>query len=197
MAKQKKCKICKTGFHPRSISQVVCSVDCAYQFAKQERERKEAEKLKERKQALVTKSDLIKKLQVVFNRFIRLRDHADPCISCGISVWEMTAGTAAGKVGGSWDAGHYLSRGARPEHRFNEDNCHKQCKRCNGGSGNWSRLDALVAVRYRENLIRKIGIERVEAIEHDHEPKKYTTDQLVEMIKHYQKKCRELQKQIN
>lgn len=194
--RKRKCKICGSSFDPWSSTQVVCSVGCARQFARSEREKKEAKQLRERKQALKSKGDLTKEVQTVFNRFIRLRDHHDPCISCGITVWEIEAGTAYGKTGGQWDAGHYLSRGARPEHRFNEDNCHKQCKRCNGGAGNWSRSDALVAQRYRENLIKKIGVDRVEAIEVDHDPKKYTTEQLIEIKKQYQAKCRELKKAL-
>lgn len=193
-SRKKKCKVCKASFAPWSSTQVVCSVGCARQFARSEREKKEAKQLRERKQALKSKGDLTKEVQTVFNQFIRFRDYHDPCISCGITVWEIEAGTAYGKTGGLWDAGHYLSRGARPEHRFNEDNCHKQCKRCNGGAGNWSRSDALVAQRYRENLIKKIGVGRVEAIEVDHDPKKYTAEQLIELKKHYQAKCRELKK---
>jgi hypothetical protein len=61
------------------------------------------------------KSFQTKKTQTIFNRFIRLRDSDEPCISCG------------NHHTGRYDAGHYLSAGAYPELRFHPLNCHKQC----------------------------------------------------------------------
>ena len=85
----------------------------------------------------------LKLAQAEFNKFIRLRDAHLPCISCQ-RFHE-----------GRYDAGHYLSIGAHPEHRFNEDNCHKQCHwNCNiQQSGNIKN--------YRIELVKKIGIQKV------------------------------------
>jgi hypothetical protein len=47
-----------------------------------------------------------------------------PCISCGVDLKTEA-------VGGGYDAGHFLSRGAKPHLRFNENNVFGQCKRCN------------------------------------------------------------------
>lgn len=56
------------------------------------------------------------------------------------------------------NAGHYKSAGHNGSIRFNEDNVHGQCVRCNLHlHGN--------EVNYREGLINKIGIDKVELLE--------------------------------
>ena len=62
--------------------------------------------------------------------------------------------------------------------RFAEDNCHGQCKRCNNYlSGNH--------VAYRQGIIERIGLARVEQIERDSTIRKYTHQGLVELARHY------------
>jgi hypothetical protein len=115
--------------------------------------------------------------QRVFNDYIRERDRADKCISC--EATEVFR----------WDAGHYRTTKAAGQLRFNEDNCHKQCSRCNVHlSGN--------VTQYRLNLIDKIGLERVEALENNNAPAEWTREGLAEIRKKYAKKLREL-KQSN
>jgi len=84
------------------------------------------------------------KAQTVFNAWIRERDKRLHCISCG-----------------SWNqlqAGHFYSAGNHNNLRFNEHNVNIQCKKCNYFlSGN--------LLKYRENLIVKIGIENVEQLD--------------------------------
>jgi len=78
-----------------------------------------------------------------FHKFIRTRDQDQPCISCGKYT--------------TLQAGHFYSAGNHPSTKFNEDNVHGQCKRCNYFlSGN--------LLPYRENLILKIGQERFDKI---------------------------------
>lgn len=78
------------------------------------------------------------------NLYIRKRDEGKPCISCG--SWNTS------------DASHFYSRGNYPGLRFEPDNIHLSCKKCNLWlSGN--------LLEYRKFLIRKIGIERVEHLE--------------------------------
>jgi len=82
----------------------------------------------------------------VFNAFIRERDKDEPCISCG--TWAAN----------EWHASHFKSAGEFKATRYNEDNVHKSCKKCNYFlNGN--------LLEYRKYLINKIGIERVEKIE--------------------------------
>lgn len=167
------------------MGQVCCGVSCAVQYArisvekekvKKQRARDKAERarIKQVRENLKRRSEWLNDLQKEVNRFVRLRDKNDPCISCGRFHQ------------GQWHAGHYRSRGACPELRFNEDNIHKQCAVCNTHkSGN--------AIDYRINLIRKIGVERVEFLEReDHEPLKLSIDEIKELIKVYKVKCKEL-----
>jgi len=183
--KKIKCKVCRIKFEPKFNGHAWCSDQCqdaiiAATLKKVRANNSKAERkaTKERKKSLKTKSDYKKEAQAVFNRFIRLRDSEQPCISCGI-VGE------SGGLGGYWDAGHYRSRGANPELAFNEDNCHKQCKRCNRQlSGN--------VVNYRIRLLDRIGVERVEALEGNHEPLRYGIDDYKRIKAEYSAKIKGL-----
>lgn len=183
---QHKCKECGAYYIKKQSMQQVCSMECAIAYSKRkaEEKRKKQEKsdrleagrrMRARKEALKSRPDWLKEAQKAFNEFIRLRDKDLPCISCGRYH------------AGQYHAGHYRSVGAYPELRFNEDNVHKQCSVCNNHkSGN--------AIEYRINLIRKIGLERVEFLErHDHQPLKLSIDEIKELIKFYKAKCKGLE----
>ena len=113
----------------------------------------------------------LKKIAITkFNLWIRERDKELGCISCG-SYNQI-------------QAGHYYSAGHYEMLRFNEDNVHSQCLRCNYFlSGNLTH--------YRENLINKIGIERVEQLDilakinKRQRTKVYDRFTLIEIIKKY------------
>lgn len=195
----KRCKHCreyaKNGVqHPAGW---FCSHDHAIEYAiaqraKQAAKRRNKQKREDRQklEQMKTASDLTKEAQKDFNRWIRLRDHHKPCVSCGDPSPPQI-------VGGQWDAGHYLSVGSHPELRFNDDNCHKQCKSCNSGAGKYQRKKRSVDDAYRAELIRRIGLERVEALENRrYEPGKWSADELRAMRDDYRKRCRELEKAI-
>jgi hypothetical protein len=136
------------------------------QLAKKKKaERKD---LKVRKEALKPKSKWLSEAQAIYNKYIRLRDFNDPCISCGKSKEEIEE-AQGWKVGGCWDAGHFMTRGAKGQLRFILFNVHKQCKSCNGGSDKFSAKAATVGEKYRVNLIEKIGLEKVEFLENNNE----------------------------
>lgn len=138
--------------------------------AKLDKERRAETRAK--KESLRPRSWYLKEAQKWFNKYIRLRDGAEPCISCRRFH------------DGQYHAGHYRTVAAAPMLRFHEDNCHKQCAPCNNHlSGNLTQ--------YRINLVAKIGLERVEWLEGPHEPAKYTIGDLVEIIDKYKAKCKE------
>ena len=143
---------------------------------------------RQRKEAILTVSDWTKKAQVEFNRYIRQRDKDLPCISCGRHDAEIKESFRGGK----WDAGHFLSRGAFPELRFEPDNCHRQCKSCNGGSGRFAKKDRTVSQEYRRRLVDRIGILRVEEVERPHPAKRYRVDDLKEIHQKYKDLNKEL-----
>jgi soluble cytochrome b562 len=134
--------------------------------------------IRQRKEAIKTRSQWMKEAQQDFNAFIRARDQiaGHACISSGRPLdWS----------GNAVDAGHYRSVGSAPHLRFHEDNCHAQSKHDNQWkSGN--------AVDYRIGLIKRIGLERVEALECDNEPRKYSIEDLKQIIATYREKTRTL-----
>ena len=188
--KAKKCKVkdCCNYFIPRNSMHSVCGPVCASRMVRDKREREEAKKLKEQRRKdretrdrLKTRSDWIKDAQREFNRFIRERDKAAgwPCISSGRPLdWS----------GNAVDAGHYRSVGAAPHLRFDERNCHAQSKHDN-------QYKAGNVVDYRINLIARIGLEAVEALESDNTPKHYSIEDLKEIVRTYRAKRKELAKQ--
>jgi hypothetical protein len=147
--------------------------------------RKEAIKdrlsVRKRLDAMQTLPQLVKRAQTAFNSFIRARDFGKPCISCGIEL------TQSG-IGGGVDCGHFRSVGSAPNLRFEENNAHAQCKRCNrylGGN----------AIEYRKRLIERIGLAEVERIEADQTVRKYTRDFLIQLASEYRAKRKVLQQQ--
>ena len=83
-------KECKLKFTPQRNNQIVCSYPCSIEYTKQQNDKAEKQKKKDwnkkkkqMKEELMTLKDWIKKLQPIFNEYIRLRDHHEPCISCG------------------------------------------------------------------------------------------------------------------
>ncbi|WP_122813284.1 recombination protein NinG [Pseudomonas viridiflava] len=180
----KKCRVpeCGASFVPQKLGQAVCSPACAIIDAprNQAKARKalaqvERSEIKIRKEALKSRSDHMKDTQQAFNEWVRNRDAALPCVSCGRHHE------------GKYDAGHYRTVGSNPALRFEPMNCHKQCVPCNQHkSGN--------VVEYRLELVRRIGIVNVEWLEGPHEPQKYTIDELKAMTAKYRALTRELKK---
>jgi hypothetical protein len=98
-----------------------------------------------------TLSALKKDLDKVFNKFIRERDLLPDltfdCISCHEN-----------KPIGQMHAGHFYAAGNFSAVRWDEDNVHGQCIKCNTFlHGN--------LLEYRKNLIEKIGQKRFDRLE--------------------------------
>lgn len=178
--KPKKCKVCKEQFVPFRPLQLACSHGCAIEYAQKLTAKKAAkEALKQRqelrkaKEKAKTRGDYVREAQTAFNRFIRERDKGLPCISCGRHHQ------------GQIHAGHYRATSVAPSLRFDEFNVHAQCQPCNCHKhGN--------LIEYRINLIKRIGIEKVDWLEGPHEPKKYSIDELKEIKRKYSKLVKEM-----
>ncbi|MFJ3486597.1 recombination protein NinG [Pseudomonas sp. NPDC090202] len=171
---------CGTQFIPQRLGQKVCSPSCALVMApvNQDRARKaiaqrERRDIKARKEKLKSRADHMRETQVAFNAWVRARDAAQPCISCGRFHQ------------GKNDAGHYRTVASAPELRFEPLNCHLQCSPCNTHkSGD--------IVNYRINLVQRIGADKVAWLEGMHEPKRYTIEDLKAIKAHYRALTREL-----
>lgn len=178
--KPKKCRWCRDPFQPANSMQIVCDYKCAIKLAESTRVKREVKvkrtAQREAKQR-ITDSDRpywIKRAQTAFNAWIRQRDTGLPCISCGV---------ADGK--GKRNAGHYRPAGVNTALRFEPDNCHGQCERCNTSlSGN--------LIPYRKGLLLKIGAERLEWLESNHDIKRWSIDDLKAIEAEYKAKLREL-----
>lgn len=163
-----KCKQCREPFQKRSAMHTICSLPCSIRAAeikeaadarRQRIEREKAEKaervdLRARKLALKPRKWWLKRAEEAFNAWVRTRDAALPCVSCG-------------RHKDTYDAGHYMTVGSCPELRFDEANVHKQCVQCNHDlHGN--------SIRYRIRLLVLIGPAEVDRLEGPNAAKKYT-----------------------
>lgn len=125
------------------------------------------------------RTDYIKKLDKVFSEYIRLRDSMNGyfrCISCGqIKPYEQA------------DCGHYYSR-TRMSTRFDEDNCHAECRSCN-------RFKADHLIGYQKNLISKIGQTKFDLLAFKaNQVKKWSDFELKALIDCYQDKVKQLKR---
>lgn len=171
----KKCCVagCRKEFTPTKPLQRACSTPCAIDFAMSERARKERKERQEGLVKLKRRADWLKEAQASLNAFIRERDAALPCISCGRHHQ------------GQYHAGHYLARGSHPHLALTEANLAKQCMPCNVHlSGN--------QLNFRRGLIARIGIAAVEALESDCSVRKWSVEELIEIKQHYRAKLKAL-----
>lgn len=124
-----------------------------------------------------TVGTLIKKLQKVFNEYVRIRDKDKPCISCG-NYFDTK------------DAGHFYATSGYSGLRFDEDNVHGECARCN-------RFDESHLIGYAENLKVKIGESDYQALkeraeEYKRSGVKWSRIELREKIEYYKAKINEI-----
>ena len=182
-----KCKWCKkeiTGDEIKTPRGKFCSMAHVFEFtdqkkkealkrAESKRERDKRKDIALRKEKLKTIPELIREAQASVNYYIRMRDYGKRCISCNSLPTQ--------KRGGTMDAGHYRSRGAAPQLRFNVLNIHGQCVKCN-------RFNSGNAVDYRIALINKIGLELVEGLESNNKPRTFTRDYLLRVKKIFRRR---------
>ena len=158
--KDKKCKECLIIFTPQRPLQSVCSPKCAIGG----------------NDKITSKAEWLNIAQKVFNTYIRIRDKALPCISCGTNKQDI-----------QYHAGHFYSVGSNSNLRFDEDNVHKQC----GNYCNKNLHGNLIA--YSEQLPLRIGIERFEALKSRRgQVVHYSIPEIKELIQHYKIKIKKL-----
>jgi len=120
-----------------------------------------------------TSGQLVKQLTPHFQRYIRERDKNKPCISCL-------------EYKDDKDAGHFYAKGGYAGLRFDEDNVHGECKKCN-------RFDDSHLIGYTENLKERIGERdfnalRKRAKEYKKNGRNFSRGELKEMIIYYKEK---------
>jgi hypothetical protein len=166
-----RCKNCKIEFTPVRFNQKYCfDHNCVKVWVEIEKEKQWKKKKKQLKDELQTLPELMKLAQITFNKYIRLRDKNKPCISCEKSLTSK------------YDAGHYFSMGGHKSVTFDEDNVHAQCVTCNQYKhGN--------LINYQIGIQKRIGADKLlELHAKAHEVKKWTKQELNEIIKIYKEK---------
>ena len=170
--RKRKCAVCREKFQPARMMQPTCSVKCAIEKTRLDKQKKQRKETLEAKKKLKSRGQWLRETQTVFNQWIRL-SKPNVCISCGNN---FSGGQQA-------QAGHYYTTAARPDLRFNEDNVWVQCVGCNSyKSGN---IEA-----YRAQLVHLIGQDRLDALEVVGKSD-WSIEEIQEIKKEYQRKIRE------
>ncbi|MEB0311526.1 recombination protein NinG [Pseudomonas sp. 10B1] len=202
--KAKVCRVasCGTEFVPQRLGQAVCSPACAIKDAPVNRDKAHKalaeigrKEIKVRKEKLKSRGEFVQDAEKAVRDYRRTYELSvgSGCISCGKGQAEIQA-AQGWKTGGCFDGGHFLGKGARPELRMVPENIWLQCKGCNAGSFKYARKGLTVSQGFRAGLIDRIGLEAVETLEADHEPRKHTIDDLKAIAADYRAKTRELQR---
>ena len=122
-----------------------------------------------------TRSKLVKKLDVVFSQYIRLKNSKNgicTCVTCGKKGHWKTGGI---------QAGHFMSR-KHYSTRWDEDNVKPQCVGCNMfRSGEQYKYSLYLGKQLSENLHQK-----------SNKIVKFTSIELEEMFKHYSDEVKKL-----
>lgn len=177
-----KCPICRHPATQKFGLKLFCGFEHAAEWAKTQQDKRKAKektearrKDREKLKSLKTRSEWLKDLQVVFNKYIRLRDAGLPCISCG----HPDDGSR------QRHASHYKSVGGNPALRFDPSNVNCSCSICN----NWLSGNL---VPYRVALIAKVGQADVDRLEGPQQPLKLTIEEIQGLIAKYKAKVKEL-----
>lgn len=156
--KKRRCLLCKEYFIADEMIKIpagcniirwFCGVDHAAEYAKnrhykQQKASFKAQKTKKRKE-LRKRSYWYRRLQTLVNQYVRWRDRNEPCCTCGTTNPNI-----------KYDAGHFHTKKARPDIRFELTNIHKQCSR------NCNVLGSGMRNEYEKFIIEKYGSDHVE-----------------------------------
>ena len=172
-----RCKNCKQKFDQVRFNQKFClDPECVKVWVAEAKDQNWKKTKKKMQADIETVQELMKAAQIVFNKFIRIRDKNQPCISCG------------SKLENKFDAGHYFSSGGHKAVTFDEDNVHGQCVACN----QWKHGNL---IQYQIGIEQRIGGDRLIALhEKAHKSVKYTREELRDIIANYKQKIKNLEK---
>jgi len=185
-----RCKHCKQKFLPKAFLQKYCmeQPECITVFLaemKSKNSQKEKKdwnvKKKVMQEKLKTLGEYEKEARVEFQKYIRMRDEKYGCISCPTAITDL------------FDGGHYLKAELFSGLIFDEDNCHKQCRKCNhyqnGNELNYR--DGLIA-RYGEQFVKDLELKKITGRFY-----KYTKEELISIKEIYILKQKEYGKSNN
>ena len=170
-----RCKHCKHKFEPIRFNMKYCTeTECLRAFSEEIKQKTWKQTKTRMKNDLKTTQDWLKETQTIFNKYVRLRDSGLNCISCNLPPKKK-------------NCGHFYSQGGHSNVRFDEDNCHLQCEHCNTYlSGN--------LLNYQIGIQKRIGADKlIELQGRAHIEKKWSVEELKNIIEKYKLKVRELE----
>lgn len=176
------CSICGNDFPQRNSMTRVCSLKCSTKVGSRKRQEAKADRkaTKAKLEALEPLSKFEKRAEKEVNRYVRLRDHAQGCISCHLPAgWD-----------GQWHASHFRSVGAASAVRFNLWNIHKGCVSCNRWKGG-------NIAEYEPQLALRIGQEKIDWLKAQNQVVRYSRDYLERLRAVFAKRNRRLEKRVN
>jgi hypothetical protein len=183
-----KCKACGTLYVKTRPLQSVCSIPCSLKVAREktqktikEKDRQDKKAVREKLDAMKTKSDWIKECQTLVNRYVRLRDIRKGlgCVSCGAPYRDG--------YGGIFDAGHLRSVGSAPQLRFLTTQISLQCVKCN-------RFGGGRVFEFRAEMVRRNGQEWMDRLESMNGRADFTIDYLKRLKAVVKKKIKRIEK---
>jgi len=178
--KKKRCRNCKSYKITEDMINIngayFCNINGATTYAFKNKEKGKKIKHVAQKKSFQLSDLKIRKAAAkkACHDYIRERDKNELCICCGRPLGEK------------FDAGHFLESGNNPRIRYDADNIHAQNVHCNRYQGGNSD-------DYEGRLRGKIGNERVDTLLLSRgESKKYTTEDLLHIEKHFKQKLKEM-----
>jgi len=182
--RQRTCKVCKNKFTPTRELQPTCSnIDCQIAYANKHLKKSELKKKREANKAKIAfnhndKTWLKAEAQKLINKYARLRDERDRgyiCCTCGHTTGQM-------------DGGHFLPTSGYSAIRYNTNQIHLQCKKCNRFNGGMPK-------EYRVFMIKKYGIKYVKNLESTkNQLRSYSKEYYQKLIPIVRKKIKRLEK---
>lgn len=126
-----------------------------------------------------SRSDWLGECKTIAQKYARLRDRLDGCISCDKPAsWH-----------GQWHGSHFRPAGNNKAVALNLINIHKACSECN-------RIKSGNLINYQDKLIVKIGLDRVNWLKTQSQPYTHSIEYLRRYKKVVGEKCRRLEKRI-
>ena len=182
MANKRKCRHCGEFIKDFIVYGLMafCNYDHAasYAYANKSKgaaiKQKIARKVKKEKlDKLKTNTDWARETERSFNRYIGVRDRELDCGMCGKPI------------NSNRHSCHYRSVGACKALRFNTFNVVSGCHRCNVEQGG-------NLIEYRIRLVRRFGSDKVEWLESQNAPTRYSVEYLIRLKKIFNRRAKHL-----
>jgi len=171
--RKKKCKNCNDWFTPEREMQTTCGIPCAIAYANKDNVKQKEINKQKREFRQSDKTILKEKVQKLANKYGRLREFSRGnvfCVTCGAKNVKF-------------DGGHFLPTSTYPSIRYYTLQINPQCVNCNQYNGGKPK-------EYREYMIKRFGLKKVEDLEAQHRvSRKYT-------VEYYQKYLRVMSKRL-